>query len=311
MENEIESLADLRFRMYGCLSIFFLKNTLKKGMPKIEDITEDLNKCAEIIHGAGYRKPKPSDSTIYSAYDMKASESCNTPASKCPKCKEYIHQCECPELPQEPSKACESGCTCGQWGKNSFLNCPIHRPEPQQEKYSTVTSEDLIKMEYYYKKNFILLEERSIEAVKPYKQEKELMPCKLCGNYPTQDSVYCNCLHRGCAMCRVLFKKDEWNLLMSTSKCGLDREKLRDVFIELGIAYKPILLDTICSIFTPQVVLPTDLIGLIEDYIKDVESGIVYLEYTRHDYGYGKDRLREKATAILEILKSKNETVSH
>jgi hypothetical protein len=48
--------------------------------------------------------------------------------------------------------------------------------------------------------------------------------------------------------------------------------------------------------------MPDGLSGLITDYIDDVESGINYLEQQKQDYGYGKERLREKAKAIRALI---------
>lgn len=49
-------------------------------------------------------------------------------------------------------------------------------------------------------------------------------------------------------------------------------------------------------------IMSVKIIELFLDYMKDVESGIKYLEQSNKDYGYGKDRLRSKAQAIHQRL---------
>ena len=62
--------------------------------------------------------------------------------------------------------------------------------------------------------------------------------------------------------------------------------------------------EEICKEFgVPEVTEQTK--QLIEDYIKDVESGIKYLESSKRDYGYGKDRLREKSQSLLSLMRRK------
>ena len=56
---------------------------------------------------------------------------------------------------------------------------------------------------------------------------------------------------------------------------------------------------------TPKPEMTVELIELITDYLKDVESGIKYLEISKQDYGYGKERLRNKAQVIHTAMREK------
>ncbi len=55
----------------------------------------------------------------------------------------------------------------------------------------------------------------------------------------------------------------------------------------------------------PNEGLSEETLALIKDYISDVEGGIRYLELNKQDYGYGKDRLREKSKSLLSALENK------
>ena len=111
--------------------------------------------------------------------------------------------------------------------------------------------------------------------------EPKTLPCPFCGGKAKKESPY----------------KDEHSVGCDDRDCM--------GFVERTIAYTTMK----SAIEAWNTRHPSPIVSRVTekiiDFINDTLSGIKYLEEQEQDYGFGKERLREKAQAILSLLKQK------